>query len=404
MKLKTKVSEYQASNSTLYVSPDLTKATAISYDWWHFVETDKVGNIILNYSHYSSSTSNHQSSVSFKLKDLGIIPALVLRDTQANLKDGIQEAITDEIKSLKKQRSDLLKATKVKGSHRRKNLERKETRKELKFRIKDLLNIRNNYIDKAPIPQKREKLNLENHIKPDWVDESDKGLKRRFDLRKVQCFNALKKHFKKPNGKINLQGLLEYLRNYSMPWNKEEIPSLETIKELRNLLKIKGNENTNFILSYSHSKDIPAMVGTIDSPERDQVIRWLRSMNDHPKNVLLLEKLHTYLVNRLNRKNYAPKEPTELPVSKTLLKLEGTKDLTLIKTDRELKAEGRRQSHCIGSSGYLHGCMKGNQVLNYKGHTFYLTQGLDLIEVHGRHNQHTPEKIRKELFDLIKAA
>jgi hypothetical protein len=88
-------------------------------------------------------------------------------------------------------------------------------------------------------------------------------------------------------------------------------------------------------------------------------------------------------------------------MSERIAALNGTEHLELIKTDKELRAEGRRQGHCIGSKMYMDKMHRGYHALNYKGYTFFLTPDAQLIETHGKHNSRTPLQIENELRQIV---
>ena len=109
------------------------------------------------------------------------------------------------------------------------------------------------------------------------------------------------------------------------------------------------------------------------------------------------------MTNKVNRKNYEPKEPQALMVNPKLQEIEGTEHLQVIKTDRELRLEGRKQHHCIGSRHYIEKALRGYNAVNYKGYTFFFSPTLTLLETSGKYNSRTPEVIKNELLTLIKA-
>lgn len=378
MKLQTSKNLYIASNCSLYVSDDLKTIKAYSYGWWKFVAIDSVGNIIFNNTTYSSSTSGHQSNIGYQLRQLGIKDSLVLNHTRESLCN-IHKALNSEIKGIKYEIKKLIKAIKTKGSWRKTNAERRESIKSYLYKIKDLRNIRDNYIDKKPIPEKQ---------KPLSYFKEDGG------------YNGFERYFLKPNGKLNSNGLLDFL-NKNSRWNRAP----ESIDRLKELFSMTSNHSVEPILLYRFSNDLNNMLPLKDSQEYTQLTAWLKRMAIDKNNLtpMTLDKIHAYLINKTNRKEYVPSEPTALPVHPTLLKLQGTKHLKLIKTDRDLKREGREQSHCIGSKMYMDKMLRGYQALRFKEHTFFLTPDLKLVEAHGKHNKYTPKHIQDELLSLIEA-
>lgn len=472
MKLQTTKNAYTACNGNNYVelSPDCKKVTAWSYDWWTYIATDSVGNIYFQDYSYSVNTSKHQSNASYVLRNLGLNISLSVNTTNDHFGDGSDESIkrliNSEIKAIRYDIYDLIKATRVKGSWKKKNAERRASVGAKLYRIKDLRNYRDNYVGKKLIPIKQDKLlKVSKFLKAnkyelkcdqfyldlkaapdkraffkerrlasgkyfcnwrkcerynftdsfsDWfTDKYGDGTRYHtfkrdtyfgLDRKKVLVFNRLKQYFKKPSGKIDLNSLRQVLDSYDSYRALDRVP--ESLDKLKSILGMKASDSVITLLNYRHVRDVINMLPDQDSDEEKQLKRWLKRMgiNRETINLLNLDKLHTYQISKLNRKNYVASEPNYFPVHPTIKALEGTEGLSLIEHDRALRAEGRKQGHCIGGRYYQQGCKRGYQALNFKGYTFYLTPTLDISQTNGKHNSYTPDKIRRELITLIKGA
>lgn len=408
MKLKTTLGEYGAKNNSVTISDDCKTVEAWSYNWWKYIDVDSVGNVYFNNYSYSVRTSGHQSRASGILDTLGIQVHVWLHKTCRGLQGGIGNSLKWEIRERRSLIREYIAGIRKKGSWRRKNAERRDAIKREWYQIKDYKRYLNEYLDKKPIKKPMPQY---------WDSERDRGLevvtqgwyddkaekyyydKWVLEKRRIKQIHRYFKYFRKQNGKLKKRDLIKFLGCLS-DW--QEAPrSLDNIKSL---LGVKGNECIIWMLRYPHTKDIEPMLPHEDSVEHKQLLSWLKRYQDHPRNIFLLEKLHTYLVNKMNRKEYTPKEPVKFPVSPVFMMLHGIKDLRLITTDFELRAEGRKQSHCIGSPMYMQGCMRGNHALNYKGYTFYLDSNMRLIETHGKHNASTPDEITEELGKHISEA
>jgi len=377
MKLHISQNAYKQTNCSLDLSEDLTSVHAYSYNWWRFVDTDKVGNVIFNYTNYSSSTGSHQSLVHSQLRTLGIKVGVYLNHTRENISNP-KQAIESEISGILAAISELQDEIDKPRSWKKTNIRRAASIQAYEYRIKDLQNYADNYIDKKRIPIKAVKLDPE---------DMAEGMTR------------YKKFFLKPNGKVQTNELKDFLEN------KDYFSSVYTsIDKLTALLDLRP-DNKLALLNYRFTQDTDDMIPATDSKEYKQLVQWVIKNDITRKNLnaLSLEKIHAYLTNKMNRKNHVPSEPRPLPVHPTIDKLRNVKSLKVIDTDRELRAEGRKQSHCIGGSDYIKQCLSGYQALNYKGYTFLLTPSLDISAAYGRFNSHTPDKVRSELLALIAA-
>ena len=425
MKLKINSNEYSASNCRVKVSEDLKEIEAWSYGHWKFVATDKVGNVFFNDTNYSPSTRGHQNNAQYVMRNLGIEASVRLHNTRQDFDYGITDALNSEISSLESQNAGLLELTQTPRTHRRKNDERREKIQTNEYRIKDLIRIRDEYLDKKLIPIERDPLepiesfwaetigyfehptekkkftsyNYEKDVDEIlWESKTIRFEADHSDPEKHAKVEAYKTHFRKQNGKLQTDQFLKFINKVDLHY---DVPNIEPIKPW---LNVKGGESVEFILLYEHSRDIPGMLPNIDSKEGILLQKWVKKRSKHPKNVLLMDKLHTYLVNKMNRKSYVPGVPNYFPMNEKFESLEGTPKLRLIKTDHALRAEGRRQSHCIGSRDYIRRCREGCHALNYKDYTFFLDAELNVIQTNGSHNRETPEDIVEELESLIKAA
>ena len=112
---------YKGSNNELNISNDFKTISAYSYNWWRYITTDSVGNIIFNETQYSHSTSRHQSNSYHQLFTLGIRPTIVLSHTVENLAHGIANVIDYEIENIKRKISQIQSEINKKGSWESKN-------------------------------------------------------------------------------------------------------------------------------------------------------------------------------------------------------------------------------------------------------------------------------------------
>lgn len=383
MKLKTNQNTYEASNCYLEINPDnIRDIKAYSYGWWRFVTTDSVGNIFLNYSTYSNSTSKHQYKVSDIYRNrLGIKSDFTLTNTRESLYD-IESALESEITSIKRQISILIKKIKTKGSWRKTNKERRGDIGRMIKHIEKIRLVKNEYLNKKRIPV---------NLRPGYS----------IDDIKAHSF-YLKNH----KGKINKHGLNEFLKS-GRGVSHDNASISEDIGKLIDLLDIKADQSKLELAAYRFTNDLAGMIPEIDTPEYKALKNWLKRMdiNGRNFNAFKLDKIHTYLINKEKRKNYVPSEPIEFPYHPILDQVESMLDkCRVIRTDQELRAEGRKQSHCIGSKMYQDKMRRGYNAIHYKGHTFLLDSELQLVEAHGRHNSHTPEKLIRDIELAINKA
>jgi len=404
MKLLTTKNKYQASNVYCEMNPELTELCAYSYDWWRFVAMDSVGNVIFNNTSYSPTTGQHQSKVSNIIKGrLGLRIALELYNTRESIEapftmvsgydDSIKAIINSEIKGTQKEIQNRLDAISKPRTHKKKNEQRAKEVTVLEYRIKDLERYRDEYIGKKTIPgQKFNSWDLLNQWRDDIDDEKDCP----FQKARVA---AWQKYFLKPNGVLKRNEFQEFHKYIGYA---EAPESVDAIKELFGL---KSLEQYLPILKYVFANDLNNQIPHIDSAEYQLMQKWLKKQGINKTNInpLAFDKLHVYLTNLENKKDYTPSEPKMLPVLPQIAKLEGTKDLRIIDTEGKLRAEGRRQSHCIGGRQYIEQCRQGYQALNYKGYTFFYSPECELIDAYGKYNAHTPDQIITELNELIAA-
>lgn len=383
MKLLITKNLYKQTNADLWVSDDCKTVRAHSYGWWRFVETDKVGNVVFNAYRYSVSTGGHQGDVETILDRLGIRAALYLTRTARSLDGnrdcvktgGIQDAITDEIACIRQEQADMREAMAVKGSRKAKNAERAKEITALDYRVKDLERWRDEYIDLQPLPAVAGKV---------WLSQRQRG---------YEAF------FRKPNGVLDTNGHKAFMA--TLLHHREAPPSLAGLKQL---LGVKtGSEQVETLLRYEFTADLNNQVPDLDTPEYEELKAWLttRGITAATLTTLSLDKMHSYLTNRTNRKTYEPREPEAFPVAEHVRALANIEGVELLDTDRKLRAEGRRQSHCIGGSAYINRCRKGYHALNYKGYTFFLDTGGAILETRGKHNSGTPISVQDELMSML---
>lgn len=373
MKLQINNSRYVASNVTLKLSSDLTKVEAFSYYWWKFVAIDKVGNIVFNNTTYSNSTSKHQADVKGVLQRLGLDVKIWLEYTRASIND-IKESINSEIHGINNAIEALWEKINTKGSRKAKNRERQSLITSLQYRIKDLRRYADEYIDQKLILTKKH------------ICKSD----------------SYKKYFLKPNSVLKANEFRAFMQQL-----QHDSDAPKTINALKALLDLKMLENILPILHYEFADNLEQQLPAIDTDEYEQLKTWLNT-NDINKNTLnsfALDKIHQYLTNKANKKAHisTPREVALFPIHPVLEALKGIKGVSLITTATELRIEGRKQEHCIGGKQYVDCCLRGHQVLNYKGYTFFLRPDLTLEQTKGKYNSITPIGLIEELKELILA-
>lgn len=394
MKLLVTRNEYSETKNYISISPDCKEVSAVSYNWWEYIHTDQVGNIIYNNTTYSHTTSKHQVQAWSILRRLGIPIHLELNHTRNNLKYNPKEAIDAEINELEDINLELSELIKKKGTRKVKNKERQQSIIDNAYRIKDLINFRDNYLNKKVWPNT---VTLVESYKEPIFDLTNEYEKRECE-EYTKAKESYKKYFLKDNGVLNTNDYNKVI-NRMLKYDARLAPeSLEKLKAIVGNVKPFMVE----VMLYHHLNDLLNMLPNIGDEYfktfQNKALKILE--NDHKGiiNRYYLDKLHQILVNRINKKTYSPKEPVALPIPNKL-KTITNKHLTLITTDRELRAEGKRQNHCIGT--YVKNCLGGNVALNYKGYTFLLSSDLRVLQTNGKCNISTPIDIQNELEKLV---
>jgi len=301
------------------------------------------------------------------LRRLGLRIAVRLDHTREQVTD-IRHALTAEVTGCREEIDEHTQAIAKKGSWKAKNAQRRKWIENLEYRIKDLERYRDEYIDKKHIPIEGREL---------WL-------------------GSYERYFLKPNGKLKRNEFAEFTKQFaSWPSAPVSIDNLKALFGLKHLAEILP------LLHYQFTSDLEGMLPGVDTPEFVQLRKWIAKQGIEKPNTLQLDKLHTYLVNKMNRKTYEPSEPEVFPTHPAIEALRGTEGLRIIDTDRKLRAEGRSQHHCIGSSGYINMCRNGYQALHYKGYTFLLHPDCGLYETYGSCNASTPYQLIGELESLI---
>lgn len=415
MKLQTASNKYKASNNDINIDPETLHVTAYSYNWWKYIMTDTVGNIVLIDTTYSISTSKHQSDAKSVLRGLGIKVNLTLHYTtnavtstynwRGREQGTIYQAINSEIVCIKDRIKNLIVGIKRKGSKRAKNEERRQAISTYWFRIKDLRNYRDNYIDKKLIPIARPK----NKELFGYVGDDRYYFYKIFgyDTSTVRITNHLKRHFfRKQSGTYDYNGLANFIYKYGL---KDSYTDID-LERIAPLIQLFGVKNKLAIIAYRYSLDTCNMLPCQDADPKDynKLKSWItRNINsDRALTLFDLDKLHTYLTNKQNRIIYAPSEPVRVPLHAALIKAKELvpNDLDLIDTVARMRKEGRSQSHCIGSKHYIDSLFVGYQACNYKGYTFYLNPRLEVVETKGSHNRATPSSIINEFNNILQRA
>ena len=371
---------YRGSNVYCDISDDCSLVSAHSYAWWRFVATDNVGNIIVNSSRYSPSTGQHQKAVAHIMSRLSIPVHLYLYKTKKSLCI-LSEAIEDEIHQLRSEIEDLEALIALKGSRKAKNSERQEQITNIGYRIKDLTRFLSENLNKKQAQP----------VRTSHDPEISERLK-----------NSLQKFYLKNSGKLQTNELNKTVcrisENY---WRYKDAP-----ESIDNILSALGASHTDLsvletVLCYEFSNDLNNMIPAVDTEERQLLKRFI-SKNVHQITTHTLDKTHTFLLNLSNRKDRSPSEPIRFPVHPKLSAI-SHEDFTILDAPQKLRAEGRRQNHCIGGRDYQQKCRSGYQALNFKGYTFFLSPDLRVLQTHGRFNSPTPQNIINDLNELIGA-
>lgn len=363
---------YKGSNFFMEVSDDCKTVTASSYGWWIFLNTDSVGNIVVNRATYSHSSSGHQRDASSVLSRLAIRPHLALSRTKKSL-GNIEYAILNEISLAHSDIRSLVDQINTKGSHKAKNIIRQSRITEIEYEIKDLERFLSDYLNKKTLPVK--------HSDPYNTHADD-----------------FAKYYVKPNGKIQANEL-----NKTLSRIKYYARAPRSIDAIREALKISTTDLNSLetILCYQYSEDLNDMIPHVDSDQRPIVNKFI-SKHVPILSTHTLDKLHTFLTNIQNKKTRVPSEARKFHVAEKLQKI-NHKDLNLLDDSQKLRAEGRRQNHCIGGLDYQKKCSLGYQALNFKGYTFFLSPSLEIVQTNGRFNCQTPDSVISELKTLLSA-
>jgi len=412
--LKSTKNEYSKPNNLIICDPKGRVISATSYNWWIYIQTDSVGNVIYNEHHYSHTTAKHQreglgicrlygTSINFRV------------DTRSSLGKGdrqIKIALVYHIENLKDIIKDTIKDIRVKGSWKKKNEQRRLLIKEKLFKIKDARRFKNEYLGKKILKPKTKKAPS---FKYAWFLNSDycTNAERLGHIKSAitdyqaahgkSAIKRLKAWQLRVDKKRDQNKLITWIYSLYIP------PSMEKVKQLKTDLKIKGHLK-HFIAKIKNYPHLGSCLDMLPEPltrDHDLFLRYLKSLGITANTFCAFEfeKIHVYLINKLNRKNSNPSEHQPLPVTESILKLERIPALegkiNIIKTVKDLRAEGKRQGHCIGSKMYINQCKRGYQALNFKGHTFFLDPRNQLVEAHGKHNSYTPVTIKNELNELI---
>ena len=185
-------------------------------------------------------------------------------------------------------------------------------------------------------------------------------------------------YFLKPNGVLNRNGHAAFMATLTH-WRGAPT----SLDRTRELLGVKlGTPSLETLLRYEFANDLEAQIPGVDTAEYVALKIWM-AKNTHSLSTLTLDKIHTYLTNRQNRKTYEPREPEAFPVSQPVRAIAAMEGIQVLDTDQKLRAEGRKQRHCIGTASYLNRCRQGYQALNFKGYTFFLDPSGRILETRG---------------------
>jgi len=427
MQLLVTKNQYKRANCVLNISKDLKEVSAYGYNWFKYLHTDEVGNIII--SEYSSvSSREHIRDILDTLAIHSIKPVIYLNFCNKysstenrpiksihdlghygqNLKDGVSYGIKHEIALMRQHILYLIAKIKTPRTHKAKNEARKAEIKYCYFKMKDLRNFRDNFLNKKQIKSK---------VK--FTNGYFLGYDNKKELLKTKIFNDIYGRYLKTSDD---RQATNYLRSYKLKRaNLYQNTSKGISLELGNLCLLFGlNKNYDFtkIIFYSHIQDINASIPSdVDSVEYSEFLKVVKRLKitKESLNTLELDRLHTAIINkaaRLERGEVEAKVWTPYEVSEKLLKMEIALNeekqlLTVIKSQGDLKREGRTMKHCIGQNamGYHSKILTQNyQAVNYKNYTFFLNPDLTINQTYGKHNSSTPRELRAEFETILKSA
>jgi len=382
---------YKGSNCELSIDRD-GALSATSYDWWRFVWSDSVGNIIINNSRYSISTSKHQSAVWSILRRLNRPVCLELNYVRSSHRFA-NSAIEDEIKAIGGLIRKLESEISAKGSHRRKNEERREQIKHFEFRIKDLQRYLDEYLNKK-------------YFRDCWRD----GQYWKYDDdSRDELIEVLRRLFLNHKGKFDEQALHHFIADNLVPItnNLSDRVACEYSKLLA-LLDLKPIDRRKIVI-YEFALDLENQLPEIDSDEFLKIKKFC-DKNSIGKNFTNfdLEILHTKLTNLQNRKTYEPKPEEFWPINPildlVLTDLRGLHDLESrhLNSARLLRAEGKRQKHCIGGSNYIEQVGSGRYFATHiAGGTYLFDQDLNITQASASCNRPVNEYHETLIVNLI---
>lgn len=388
MKLLVSRDLYKRARNRLHIHEQGARIAAYSYEWWQYIATDKIGNVFFLNTCYSVTTSAHQSEAESVLRRLGIRIDCKLRCRHdMHFGKGIDAALNDAIACLERENAEHAKLCMTPGTRKAKNAKRRELIKRNMFEMRDLERIRDVYLNKARIPHAKAK---------------------RADLKKRRL-EEYRHNFKTPQGRIDWDALLAFMDAYQ-GWGRYNADGPQRTKGycIDKILALYGRKDTEAkikTLIYAYAQDLNVMLPEIDSDAYLKLKKAMDRLGATELCPLSLDKLHTYLINQVNyasKKERGPVEVIRFQVHPALEAIRNEEHVTILDSAPALRAEGRRQSHCIGSKGYIDALRRGmNYAVNYKGYTFWLGHDLQVQQTHGRFNSSTPESIRHELLDLI---
>lgn len=427
MKLQVTKNNYKRANCNLYISDNLKELSAYGYTWFKYLTIDNVGNVIL--SEYTSQSSKahiydiesildlHSIKIDLTLNFCNGYSDTFKRSISAihnlghdgqNLNNP-KNAISNEIKLIKYHIKELIKAIKRPRSHKKKNENRKNEIKKCLYKIKDLRNFKNNFLNKKKFKTKKKFNNYH------FLSYSN-GSK---ELLKNKIFKDIYGKYLKLNDDRNINF---YFNNFRIKQAHLYQHTSDGIPlNIDNLCKVFSlNQNYDFskIIFYTHIESIENSIPSdIDSKEYHDFLKMIKRLNITKDNLntLQLDKIHTAIINKNERLERGPIEKREWPayqVSEYLLTLENLLNedkkqvISVIKNQGDLKKESRKMKHCIGQNnmGYHEKIIKkGYQALNFKGYTFFLNPDLTINETHGKNNMSTPDNIKNELIEILEA-
>lgn len=393
MQLQITKDRYKSTNNIIDVNPETLAVSAKSYDWWNYIWTDSVGNIVFNYSKYSKTTSRHQDEANSILSRLNLKVSVYLYNITSNY-NFASSAIKDEIEKLKKKIKGIDDEINRKGSHKRKNFERNAEIKSIEYIIKDLNRFLADGLNK--------KLMRIEETRPHWQYSEEYK-------------ETLKPHlahlFLNHKGKIDVNALNEFVKKNRVPvgYNNDTARFSCPYTKLTELLSLKKTDIRR-VICYGFSLDLERQLPEFGSDQWQKLVKFCdrKNINRETFNNYKLDMIHTWLTNAQNRIDLGPSEPRQeetfqYPQWVYAIKPDEKHTWKILDTPRKLRQEGKSQHHCIGGSNYIDHCRRDSMAFHLDGFTFFTDRVGNIKQTHGKYNADTPDNIETLFQELINA-